>query len=123
MVWESRQAMSNSVDIVNDLVLQSMADMIVEEVHPDEVVLFGSHARGTQRNGSDVDFLVVMPEAEKTRRGRRRITGRIYRRLASFPVPKDILVYTREEVERWRAVPGHIVSTGLSEGKRLYVRS
>ena len=114
--------MRNSVDIVDDRLLKSMTDSIVEEVHPDEVVLFGSHSKGTGRSDSDVDFLVVMPDAEETRRSRRRITGRLYRRLASFPVPKDILVYTRSEVERWRAVPGHIVSTGLNEGKRLYVR-
>lgn len=114
--------MSNSVDIVNDSLLRSMTDAIVEEVHPDEVVLFGSHAQGTEHDGSDVDFLVVMPDAEETRRSRRSITGRLYRRLASFPVPKDILVYTRGEVERWRDVRGHIVSTGMNEGKRLYVR-
>jgi predicted nucleotidyltransferase len=100
-----------------------MTMTIVEEVHPDEVVLFGSHARGTGRSGSDVDLLVVMPDTEETLRSRRHITGQIYRRLAAFPVPKDILVYTRGEVERWRGVPGHIVATGLSEGKRLYVRS
>ncbi len=102
--------------------LKSMTDMIVDEVHPNEVILFGSHAKGTERAGSDVDLLVVMPDAEETRRGRRRITGRLYRRLASFPVSKDILVYTQDELERWRNVRGHIVATSLTEGRRLYVR-
>ena len=107
---------------MDETLLRSMTQDIVDTVHPEEVILFGSHAKGTERGGSDVDLLVVMPEAEETRRKRRRITGRLYRRLASFPVPKDILVYTRGEVERWRTVPGHIVATGLNEGKRLYVR-
>mgnify|MGYP006299716289 CR=1 FL=1 len=115
--------MSESVAEIDDALLKSMTEDIVDEVHPEEVILFGSHARGSENSRSDVDFLVVVPDDETTRHSRRRITGRLYRRLASFPVPKDILVFTREEVERWRHVSGHVISTGLNEGKRLYVRS
>ncbi len=105
---------------MNEHLLKQITEAIVDEVHPEAVILFGSHAKGVDQAGSDVDLLVVMPETEETRRYRRRLTGRLYRRLASLPVPKDILVYTRGEVERWRNVPGHIVATGLCEGKRLY---
>ena len=108
---------------MDEKLLKSMTETIVDEVNPDEVILFGSHASGTGRAGSDVDLLVVMPDTEETRRHRRRLTGRLYRRLAAFPVSKDILVYTQEEVERWRGVPGHIVATSLSEGRRLYART
>jgi len=108
---------------MDEKLLKSMTETIVDEVNPDEVILFGSHARGTERAGSDVDLLVVMPDAEETRRHRRRVTGRLYRRLAAFPVSKDILVYTQGEVERWRGVPGHIVATSLSEGRQLYART
>ena len=108
---------------MDEKLLKSMTETIVDEVNPDEVILFGSHARGTERAGSDVDLLVVMPDAEETRRHRRRLTGRLYRRLAAFPVSKDILVYTQGEIERWRGVPGHIVATSLSEGRRLYART
>ncbi len=107
---------------MDEKLLKSMTDAIVEELHPDEVILFGSHANGMEWAGSDVDLLVVMPDSEEVRRRRRRLTGRLYRRLSSFPVSKDILLYTRSEVERWRDVPGHIVATSLSEGSRLYVR-
>lgn len=99
-----------------------MADTIVDEIHPDEVVLFGSHARGDARAGSDFDFLVVMPDSEETLRHRSKLRGNLYRRLASYPVAKDILVYTRAEVEHWRGARGHGVATGLLEGKRLYAR-
>jgi predicted nucleotidyltransferase len=103
-------------------ILKSMTKSIVEELQPDEIVLFGSRARGTEQVESDVDFLVVVPDSEEARRHRRRMTGRLYRRLAKFPVGKDILIYTRGEVERWRNVPGHIVATGFDEGRQLYVR-
>lgn len=107
---------------MDENILKSMTDNIVEEVHPDEVVLFGSHAKGTAQVDSDLDFLVIVPDSEDARRHRRQLEGRLYRRLAPYPVSKDILLYTRSEVERWRGVPGHIVETSLREGKRLYAR-
>ena len=100
--------------------LQSITDSLVDELHPEEVILFGSRAAGTDKPESDIDLLVVLPDSGETRRHRRRLTGRTYRRLASYPVAKDILIYTRAEVERWRHVPGHVVARGLSEGRRLY---
>jgi len=100
--------------------LQSITDSLVDELHPEEVILFGSHAAGTDRPESDIDLLVVLPDSEETRRHRRRLTGQAYRRLASYPVAKDILIYSRAEVERWRHIQGHIIQRGLSEGRRLY---
>jgi hypothetical protein len=38
--------------------------------------------------------------------------------LAHFRVPKDILIFTRHEVQRWRNVVGHIVESSLREGLR-----
>jgi uncharacterized protein len=105
---------------IDETLLRTMTDAIVDEAHPEEVFLFGSYAKGMAHDNSDMDLLVVMPDSDEMRHYRRRLTGRLYRRLASLPISKDILVYTRGEVERWRNVPGHIVATGLSEGKRLY---
>lgn len=108
---------------MDENLLGSMVDSIVDEVHPEEVILFGSRAKGTDRDRSDVDLLVVMPDSEELQQHRRRVTGRVYRRLASYPVAKDILIYSRTEVERWRNVPGHVVATSLREGRRLYGRA
>ena len=107
---------------IDERMLRQMTDTIVSEVHPEEVILFGSYAKGLAREDSDLDLLIVMPETSETRRYRRRLTGRLYRRLAALPMSKDILVYTRNEVEQWRDVPGHIVATSLNEGRRLYGR-
>lgn len=103
--------------------LTEMAEAIVDTVHPEEIILFGSRAKGGSRPDSDVDLLVVMPDTEEATKYRRRLTGDIYRRLARFPVPKDILLYTRAEVEHWRHVRNHIVHSSLAEGRRLYART
>lgn len=105
---------------VDDSVLQSMTSAIVDAVHPEEIILFGSRATGRATSESDVDLLVVVPPSARGRS--RELTGLLYRRLFEFPVAMDILVYTRPEVERWRGVRGHVIDTGLREGKRLYAR-
>ena len=108
---------------MEDALLQSMTDTIVDNVAPEEAILFGSRAAEGGRPESDVDLLVVVPETEEARHQRRCLTGRLYRSLARFPVSKDTHVYSRPEVERWRDVPGHILANCLSEGQRLYARS
>ncbi len=116
-------ATRDGVNAVDEKLLRSMTDTIVDEVDPEEIVLFGSHARGTGHADSDIDLLVVMRDEEQTRWKRRHITGRLYRRLAPYRIPKDILVYTRGEVEKWRHVPGHVVATSMTEGRRVYART
>ncbi len=108
---------------MDEALLRSMTDTIVDALHPDEVILFGSRARADAGPESDVDLLVIVPDSDDAKRHRRQMTGQVYRRLAHYPVAKDILLYTRSEVEHWRGVSGHIVDTSLREGRRLYARS
>jgi len=46
------------VSVTDDL-LKDIAERIVAAVHPKVIILFGSHARGTARPDSDLDFTVV----------------------------------------------------------------
>ena len=41
--------------------IRRYVQQVVEKFQPEKVILFGSYARGDQREGSDVDLLVVMP--------------------------------------------------------------
>jgi predicted nucleotidyltransferase len=41
--------------------IRRYARQIAERFQPDRIILFGSFADGTPREGSDVDLLVVMP--------------------------------------------------------------
>ena len=44
---------------VTDALLDRMVRAIVAEVDPEQVILFGSRARGDAREDSDVDLIVV----------------------------------------------------------------
>jgi len=92
---------------------------IVEEVDPEQVILFGSRASGTAASDSDVDLVVVESAPFGKVRSRRREWTRLWRALARFDVAKDILVYSRDEVERWRDSLNHELARALREGKVL----
>jgi len=107
---------------VNDTIINQMAECIVKEVNPVRIILFGSAARGQVHEDSDVDLLVIEDTPFGTGRSRYSETGRINRVLAGFGVAKDVLVYSIDEVERWRNSVNHVISHALREGKDLYVR-
>ena len=97
-----------------------MTAVVAREVDPEAIILFGSHATGDARPDSDVDLLVIEAAPFGPGRDRRREMVRIWRALAGFAVSKDILVYSREEVERWREARNHVIGRALREGRFLY---
>ena len=103
------------MDAVNTLA-QEMAQRIVQEIHPDRILLFGSQARGQGTPWSDYDILIIAPS--RLPRWRRAVP--IYRLLAGIGAPKDVMWWTPEEVEEWRGVRSHFINTVLREGKTLY---
>jgi len=107
---------------INDAIIKEMTECIVKEVNPALIILFGSAAREELRDDSDIDFLVIEDAPFGAERSRFRETSRINRALAGFGVAKDILVYSADEVVRWRTSLNHVISHALREGRELYVR-
>lgn len=107
---------------VTDAVVDQMVRAIVEAIDPEQVILFGSRARGTNRANSDVDLLIVHSEQFGGGTSRHRETVRAYEALSGLGVAKDILVYSRPEVEYWRDSLNHVVARALREGRVLYER-
>ena len=100
--------------------MREMADVLVREVDPEAIILFGSQAAGHPETGSDVDLLVVEATPFGPDKDRRREMTRMWKALSGFPVAKDILVYSRDEVERWRDARNHVIARALREGRLLY---
>ena len=102
--------------------LASLAERIVDLANPHRVILFGSQARGTANEHSDIDLLIIGDRSSGEAWSRRREIGRIRRGLPLSLVPIDILFFTPDEVEKWRYTTNHVVSQALREGKILYER-
>ena len=107
---------------VTDALLDRMVQAIVDEVDPEQVILFGSRGRGDERENSDVDLIVVEAEPFGPGRSRHKESVRLYHALAGFHVPADILVYSHEDVAYWRDSLNHVLARALREGRVLYER-
>jgi predicted nucleotidyltransferase len=93
---------------------------LAEQFHPDRIILFGSYARGTADEHSDVDFLVITEQA--MRENRLRMMTDMDRALGGLGIAKDIVVLTPEEFEEDKDIPGTIARYAAKEGKLLYER-
>ena len=107
---------------VTDELLDRMVRAIVEAVDPEQVILFGSRARGDAREGSDVDLIVVESEPFGKTRSRRLEAARVYEALADFDTLTDVLLYSRDEVRHRRNSANHVLACALREGRMLYGR-
>ncbi|HEX4465765.1 MAG TPA: nucleotidyltransferase domain-containing protein [Solirubrobacteraceae bacterium] len=72
---------------------------------PARVILFGSHARGDARDGSDLDFLVIEREVDD----RAAESVRLRRALRSFGAPMDVIVVDEALAQRRAKVRGTMV--------------
>ncbi len=101
--------------------IPEMVARIVRGFRPLRVVLFGSRARGDARAESDVDLLVVMPDAF-TGVAQRHTAVAILDALRDLPVFKDVVVTTPDEIAQWGDVAGTVLRYALEDGKTLYER-
>jgi predicted nucleotidyltransferase len=104
--------------IAIDTYLREAVAQIVDSVHPEMIILFGSHAYGKPDDGSDLDLLVVMDTDELPHR--RAIPLR--KLLRNLGVPKEIIVRTPEEFRRFRDVVGTVIYPAARYGRVLYER-
>ena len=107
---------------VTDPLIRDMVEAIVRAADPKRIVLFGSRARGEAASDSDVDFLIVEDRPFGPDRSRWDELRKVRHALSSFRIAKDILVFSDEEVEKWRGCVNHVISRGLREGRVLYER-
>ena len=105
-------------DETTEQAIEMMVQRLVERFDPDQIILFGSQARGTAAPGSDVDLLVIMPVSGSKRA--KQLEMRIA--LHDITAPKDIILATPDEVARRRDIIGTIIRPALREGKVLYAR-
>jgi predicted nucleotidyltransferase len=80
------------------------------------IILFGSWARGSAREDSDLDLLVVLPKVEH----KRKAAIEVLRALNGLPIAKDVIVTTPKEIKERGQVVGNILHPALKEGKIIY---
>jgi len=95
--------------------LRAVVHRIVEVAQPDQVILFGSAARGQLRPNSDFDLLVIKSDVPDTLE----LTRYLRAHLFDIRMPIDIIVATPEEIEASRF---KMLGTIYERGRRIYPR-
>ena len=102
--------------MVSESILGEVVRRLVEGFHPQRIILFGSQARGTADERSDVDLLVIAPI-----KGRRSdLWFEMDQSLVGLGLARDIVVMTPEQFEEDKEIPGTIARPAWREGKVLY---
>ena len=96
--------------------LEELVRRIVEVADPQKIILFGSAVKGTMGPHSDLDLLVIKGGSYN----HRQLVVDIYAALSNFDYPKDVLVVTPEQVERYKDSFCLVVYPALREGKVIY---
>lgn len=87
-------------------------------VRVDRIVLFGSHAKGTATEDSDIDVVIISEDFRRKNRFKRaEMTGRAERdTIKKFMVPFDIVTMTPEEYDSGDS----IIADYAKEGKVVF---
>ncbi len=102
--------------MISEKKIQEATQRLAEIFHPQKIILFGSQARGSMDEHSDVDLLVIC-----TFQGSRRaLMVAMDRTLSGIGFARDIIVLTPEEFDRDRHIPGTVARPAWKEGKVLY---
>ena len=101
---------------ITEQLIEEIKDRIVSAVQPEKIIVFGSYAYGTPSKESDLDLLVIMPSDEPMHS---RVT-KIRKLVRDIHIPKDIIVYTPQEVEKWKDASAAFITTVVRKGKVIY---
>ncbi len=90
---------------------------LVEALHPERIILFGSQVWGIPNADSDLDFLVIVNDSDLPPHQRAQIA---YRSLIGIGIPCDVIVQTRAETERLEQVVTSLTRRALTEGRVIH---
>jgi hypothetical protein len=94
------------VKTLDDNLLETVKQRLVAEFQPEQIWLFGSHAWGTPTDDSEETSVRRSQRAHHCLRGLR--------------MPKDVIVPTRAQVDRYKHLRASLFHQVLTQGRKLY---
>jgi predicted nucleotidyltransferase len=114
---------SETVGSKREAVTRVPADLIeriADVLHPEQVWLFGSRARGEARTDSDWDFMAILPDGAPDEDLDIRS---VWRRLRDLRLRRvEVFTMTRADFEAWRHSLGTLAEIVASTGVMVYGR-
>jgi len=110
---------SNKTGQVSNQTIRAIVDHIAAHFKPEQIVLFGSYAYGNPEPWSDLDLLIVIdaPEGEMEK------ALAIRKNLPPYPFTIDVIVRSRETLEKRKKLGDWFLQEITKNGKVIYERA
>lgn len=102
--------------MITEQTIEQIKKILLSEHEIEQIILFGSQARGDSDENSDIDLLLI----SKNIQNRFELMRSIRRKLNSIPFDFDTLTITPEEYDRDRQIYGTLARYGYQDGKVIY---
>ncbi|MBF0603916.1 MAG: nucleotidyltransferase domain-containing protein [Nitrospirae bacterium] len=102
--------------MISEHTLCEAVNRLVSVANPVKVILFGSYATGEATEDSDLDLMVIEPEAGITGQARFILRDAV----GDIGTGVDVLVFSEKEANQRGQVPGTVIYWALKEGKVMY---
>ncbi|RKX87883.1 MAG: nucleotidyltransferase domain-containing protein [Spirochaetes bacterium] len=108
--------MTKAIESQRDTI-EKIINSLIKVYNPRSIYIFGSYAWGTPDGDSDLDFAVIVDESDLDMASRIRLSSN---ELWDIGIPTDILVYTKDEIERKSSHSSTLQHRILKEGTKIY---
>jgi len=96
--------------------INEIIKIIVKGYKPEKIILFGSYAIGNITEDSDLDLLLI----KETNLPRYKRAREVHQLFDPYPCAMDIIIYSKNEIEKWQDIKNSFVYDILENGKVLY---
>ena len=99
-------------------ILDKIVNLIISLASPDQIMLFGSYARGDNTDKSDIDLLII----KKDLKNERELNNLLYKAFFEnkIDIPIDLISIDYDKYNELNNEIGFIYKTIKEEGKLLY---
>ncbi len=104
-------------DPLNRETIEAVTQLIVDRFEPEQIIMFGSCARGDIDENSDLDLLVVLRHNDEKGCDGYAIRLAIAER---FLLPVDVLIRSADVIAKYRQNPNSMISRMLEDSEVLY---
>ncbi len=102
--------------------IEKAKNTILKAVDVEQIILFGSYARGDYNKDSDIDLMVII-EGKIDRKEKNKILDKMAIIFFENNLNVDFLIETKEDIEKYRNIIGTIIKTALEQGRILWKKN
>jgi len=105
--------------MITEKKIEEIISKIIRNYDPDKIILFGSYAKGTANEDSDLDLIIVKhTDTPKHKRGRE-----VRKFLLGSMIPIDLKIYTPDEFENEKDSGFSFLNTAIKDSLIVYERN